>query len=291
MKTRLDITKQNTPDAIQLLSAQRNLYSHAKNIEALSFLSALVPIILEIFIKNENFIQFSTTIAIVLSLVLTQWSKYEIKLAAKIQEKFDTFVFGLDWNKILVGREPSPEIITNFSKDQDQDQSNLKNWYPIPNSKSDEVNIIICQRDNVVWNMWLHKRCEHALFYIIAIYGFLIFLSLFFKNYPWVYALDAVIVTAIPIVLKFTNYCIGFNTLLADETELVNKINDIIEKVKCNEYLISCKDLRSVQDFIFVNIRSATILVPDVVYSLTRKGREKAMRSSTNSIANNLKKH
>lgn len=289
MKTKLDITKQNTFEAIQLLSAQKKIYSQAKYIELFSFLFTLVPIILALYVKNENCIQFFTSIAVMLSLGLTQWSKCKIKLAAKIQEKFDTFVFGLAWNKILVGREPKPEIINEFSKDKDQNKSNLKNWYPTPDSKSDEINIILCQRNNVVWNMWLHKRCKYAILSFVVTSEVLVFMSIFFKNCTWTFALDAAIVATIPIVLKFINYYIGFTTLLTDETELVNKIDDIIEKVNCNGYLISSEDLRSIQDFIFVNIRSSTILVPDVVYFLTRKSQEKAMKSSTSSITNTLK--
>ncbi|MFT8413378.1 MAG: S-4TM family putative pore-forming effector, partial [Oenococcus oeni] len=151
MKIKIDIAKQNTPEAIQLLSAQKNLYSQAKFIELFSLLSTLVPIILVLFIGNGICIQFITTIATVISLLLTQWSKNEIKSAARIREKFDTHIFGLYWNKILVGREPSPEIINKFSKNQDQ--SILKNWYTNPDLDSDGLNIIICQRNNVVWNI------------------------------------------------------------------------------------------------------------------------------------------
>lgn len=116
MKIKFDIAKQNTPKAIRLLSAQRNLYSQAKFIELFSFLSTLVPIILILFIGNGICIQFITTIVTVISLLLTQWSKDEIKNAARIQEKFDTLIFGLYWNEILVGREPSPEIINKFGR-------------------------------------------------------------------------------------------------------------------------------------------------------------------------------
>lgn len=289
MKIKIDIAKQNTPEAIQLLSVQRYLYSRAKFIELASFLLTLVPIILILFIGNGICIQFITTIVTVISLLLTQWSKNEIKSAARIQEKFDTLIFGLSWNKILVGREPSVEIINKFSKNQDQ--SNLKNWYTNPDLDSDELNIIICQRNNVVWNIQLHKICKNIIVFLLLLFLVFIIASIFFKDYMWAHVMDTVIVTIIPIVIKFVSYCISFKALLDEETRLINEIDDIIHSVDENGYVISFEVLRIIQDFIFINIRSATVLVPNWIYLVTKKSREEAMKSSTKSIADNLKKH
>lgn len=289
MKIKIDIAKQNTPKAIRLLSAQRNLYSQAKFIELFSFLSTLVPIILILFIGNGICIQFITTIVTVISLLLTQWSKDEIKNAARIQEKFDTLIFGLYWNEILVGREPRPEIINKFSKKQDHNI--LKNWYTNPNLDSDELNIIICQRNNVVWNIQLHRTCKNVIAFLLLLFLGFITAGIFFKDYMWVHAMDTTIVTIIPIVIKLVNYWISFKALLDEETQLINKIDDIIHSIDENRYSISVEDLRSIQDFIFINIRSATILVPNWIYFITKKKREEAMESSTKSIADNLKKH
>ena len=289
MKIKIDIAKQNTPEAIQLLSAQRYLYSRAKFIELVSFLLTLVPIILILFIGNGICIQFITTIVTVISLLLTQWSKNEIKSAARIQEKFDTLIFGLCWNKILVGRKPSVEIINKFSKNQDQ--SNLKNWYTNPDLDSDELNIIICQRNNVVWNILLHKICKNIIVFLLLLFLVFIIASIFFKDYMWAHVMDTAIVTIIPIVIKFVSYCISFKALLDEETRLINEIDDIIHSIDENGYVISFEDLRIIQDFIFINIRSATVLVPNWIYLVTKKSREEAMKSSTKSIADNLKKH
>ncbi|MCC9316056.1 MULTISPECIES: S-4TM family putative pore-forming effector [Lactobacillaceae] len=289
MKIRFDIAKQNTPEAIQLLSAQRHLYSQAKFIEFFSFLSTLAPIILVLFIKNRICIQFITIIITVVSLLLTQWSKDKIKNATRIQEKFDTLIFGLNWNKILVGREPSPEIINKFS--QNKNQGELKDWYPNPNLDSAKLNIIICQRSNVIWNIQLHKICSNVIGGLLCMFLLLIIAGITFKDYMWGHVMDAAIVTTIPIVIKFINYWITFKALLDAETQLINQIDDIIHSIDKNRYSISVKDLRSIQDFIFVNIRSATILVPNWLYFVTKKSHEEAMKSSTKSIADNLKRH
>jgi hypothetical protein len=87
--------------------------------------------------------------------------------AAKIQEKFDTDVFGLPWDSINVGSKPDTGLIFNKSKKfikKNPNYTGFVDWYTIKAAsfRYPEA-IVFCQQQNLYWDSSLRKRyCHHC---------------------------------------------------------------------------------------------------------------------------------
>jgi len=98
------ILKQNEPEFIELLKAQRAVYSQNSRLPTLKKVEILISIILPYIIllipTLESFLSIGGIILIVLYYA-TKWKiKNKNEVAAKIQEQFDTKVYGINWSEI-----------------------------------------------------------------------------------------------------------------------------------------------------------------------------------------------
>jgi hypothetical protein len=164
-----DIAKlQNEPRQLQLLAAQRQLYSAAKGIFGMqlvlggagalgwSLAVVAVPELRGSAAIWGALVSFSDV------LWLTPWQKRLRERAARIQEAFDCDVLQLPWNDIKVGKRPDPELVKEQSDKDQQSHSGLPpltNWYPpVVSELPLEVGRVICQRANCWWDSQQRRR-------------------------------------------------------------------------------------------------------------------------------------
>jgi hypothetical protein len=172
------IERQELPENIELLAAQKNIYSRAKNIIGVQMLLS-VPVALcaaiTTIVKPElnGYIAFWGILIVLFELfVFTPWVKKLQDNAARIQELFDTKVLGLDWNEISVGKRPEPELIHEEANKHgivEEEITGLRNWYPLIIDGIPEVfGIIICQRSNVWWDARMRRKYTLAIRVILV---------------------------------------------------------------------------------------------------------------------------
>ncbi len=162
------IERQELPENIELLAAQKNIYSRAKNIIGfqmiLSVPIAICAVIITI-VKPElkGYIAIWGILVVLFDLfVFTPWVKKLQDNAARIQELFDVKVFGLSWNEISVGKRPDPELVHEEAKKHGVEEEQiigLKEWYPVSIDRTPEIfGIIISQRSNVWWDARMRRK-------------------------------------------------------------------------------------------------------------------------------------
>ncbi|MEW8230331.1 MAG: S-4TM family putative pore-forming effector [Candidatus Thiodiazotropha endolucinida] len=172
------VDKQELPENIELLAAQRNIYSRAKNITGFQMiLSAPVAICAAVttIMRPElnGYIALWGILVVVFDLfVFTPWVTKLRENAARIQELFDTKVLGLDWNEISVGKRPDPELVHEEARKHGMDNekvARLKQWYPIIiNNVPETFGIIICQRSNVWWDARMRRKYTFSIRVILV---------------------------------------------------------------------------------------------------------------------------
>lgn len=285
MGSKFNINKQNTEYSLKLLTAQGHLYSRTKFIGYTGLILDVIPILLKFWVKNQNIIDFTVIIVTVLSIILAQYEKHKIKQAAKIQELFDIKIFGLPWNEILAGEKPNIELINKNS--QKNKNMHYKDWYNNPKMDSENLNILICQRSNVSWNIELHKICRYSLGSLLFLL-FVVCLFFIFLENRYLPALNKAVIVLLPLIVKCINLYIGFGTLQKNEKSLLSKIDKSIQTL---DNIDSKWTLRNIQDYIFNNIRCSSILVPDWIHSLTKNKQEKANNEAMEGIKDILKEH
>ncbi|MBW1606070.1 S-4TM family putative pore-forming effector [Lactobacillus sp. Sy-1] len=268
MSLNLNIEKQNSKEMLELLSAQRNVYSRAKKYFYLSFFSSIIPIIVKMlgFKDLEKSMMIGIFFTFLTNFLLIINNKL-VNKGANIQEQFDTKIFSINWNCVLIDKIVSIEFI---KKHVDKSNFNdLMNWYSIPNTGDIKKDTLVCQYNNANWTLKQSKICKN---YCIFIYAILIVLCFFI--FPMYY-----VAIILPILSFLRKNFVMFNNTIKSEKSIVKSVKESIENPK----IISDQYIRQIQDSIYIT-RCNTVTVPDFVYYLFRNKNEKAMKESTEII-------
>lgn len=159
---------QNTQRSLDLLAAQRQLYSDAKGLQMVSVIMS-VPVVIAWSILVALFPPLAVyaalwgIVATLLELLFfSRLQKSTQEKAAKIQQIFDCEVLQFNWASLNCGVRIEPETIVDASNRYKRKKRNLKklqNWYPISVGQLPIHQArIICQRSNVWWDAQLRRR-------------------------------------------------------------------------------------------------------------------------------------
>ncbi|MBE9039671.1 hypothetical protein IQ235_02530 [Oscillatoriales cyanobacterium LEGE 11467] len=160
--------EQNTQSRLELLAAQRQLYSDAKTLQLVSIIVSVPGVIVwsilvALFPSLTVYSASWSLVAIFLELLVFSQSRKSIqKKAAKIQQIFDCEVLQFKWSTLNCGGRVEPETIVdsaNRYKDKNPNFSKLQDWYPVSVSRLPIHQArIICQRSNIWWDAQLRRR-------------------------------------------------------------------------------------------------------------------------------------
>lgn len=178
--------EQNAQDKLEMLAAQRQLYSDAKNLYTISVVIA-VPVVIGwsilVAVIPESAV-YAALWGIIVTLleivVLSPLRNSKQEKAAKIQQIFDCQVLQFNWNSLNCGIKVEPELIVEASnryKRKNKDFSALENWYPVSVGQLPlHLARIICQRSNVWWDAKLRRRYSKLILAILIILTIIILL-------------------------------------------------------------------------------------------------------------------
>ncbi len=177
---------QNTQRALELLAAQRQLYSDAKKLQTISIV-IVVPVVIvwsilvAIFPKLAVYAALWGTAALLLELLIfSRLQKSTQEKAAKVQQIFDCEVLQFNWENLNCGIRVEPELIVDASnryKQKNSNYSSLQDWYPIIVEQLPLHQArIICQRSNVWWDAKLRRRYSKWIVIILIALTVAVFL-------------------------------------------------------------------------------------------------------------------
>lgn len=289
--------RQNTQDNLNLLAAQRHLYSVAKSLSNWSFFLAVVsaiafPLMKSIFPEMAQYIGLAGGL---LFLITSIWIKgrsgKKAEIAAKIQEKFDVDVLDLaETQHEILGAGPKPEDIKNANKAFSGNRKNLENWYSDTKNAPKEFSALISQRSNLVWD-W-RQRKFYSEFLTIVIFGVLI-ISVVIGIWKELLLLDYLSFIFSPILSLLwlgSNNILKHKKVYEIQSLKEDEINGVLKRHIYQKEPISSDYLRSVQNTIFKN-RKESALVPDFIYSLKKEQREDEMKLIVENYIKDLQKN
>lgn len=178
MDKNIDLSaRQNSENNIDLLAAQRQLYSEAKRISDYQFVTSIVLpvslVIVKSFFSFSNIVLgFYALLLILIALaniyVFEKHVKNKRERAARIQELFDTDVLQLEWNSELCGpRDQAIRDVKYLStkyKKKNVSLESLKNWYPTEFARVDiSAGRVMCQKINTSWDSQLRSTYQSFL--------------------------------------------------------------------------------------------------------------------------------
>jgi hypothetical protein len=171
--------KQNAVGQIEMLAAQRQLYSSAKRIIGLQIVLAGPVAVIATFLglfypQLKDYAALLGVTILVLDMVwLNPFQKKLRVQGASVQEAFDTKVLDIEWNDLKVGKRPEPELIHEYAlalgKDA-QKVEKLKDWYPVAVQQLPvHWGRIVCQRANIWWDATLRRKYANTLFACLTV--------------------------------------------------------------------------------------------------------------------------
>lgn len=285
--------RQNSSESIEMLAAQRRLYSKAKRITLLIFiLTVVVQVVLSICCTTivfhipklsvlQDYFHMYTLVIIIVQYCLVRWISKFKEEASHIQLQFDMRVFNLKWDDRFLGPDIDNGVLVEkeSAKLSQKYKKKLSNWYDLIELNGKQSNQVIraCQKQDLRWNTIISQRTN----YIIQ--GFMIINGIIYFAMLWLSKVN--IVQAINILANFTplitwwiavdrNYDKGrknlgeLSKLLNDERH--SRITSLLIEAKATEY------------------RKNSSLVPDCIYKLFRsKDNEINHRAQLNKAKDN----
>lgn len=170
--------RQNAPENMKLLAAQKTFYTKAKLIAgSQASLACLTPLIGAIIVGiRPAFDDWAAMLGIFATLLDTAWLDPKQtdfrRCGANTQEQFDSAVLQTTCNVVLRGPCSPEEDIFEASLANSKASAKLTGWYP---QAASEVPLsagrLICQRTNVWWDAKLRKRYRAWILTAVVIFG------------------------------------------------------------------------------------------------------------------------
>jgi hypothetical protein len=296
----LDLSTQNSSDNIHRLAAQKQLYFDGKSLFLWQFtlsvpvtiLLGLAKVLLSTFFKID-IAWLTTAFGAVLStfefFILTSSISSRKTNAARIQEAFDTSIYGMPWNEITVGSHPQTETVNQYYrkfKQRDttgEKMSKLFDWYPIEASGAPLFKgILICQKANVHYDFSLREKFISMIRASTITTFLLLFVFSLIENITIRSVLSQVLLPFLPILTIAFKLTQEHNKSIKNLTELRQHMDKHVAQADAGNTL-SMDILRRLQDMIFLN-RKDSPLIPEQYYDRLRDTLENEMHDNAASL-------
>ena len=284
------IVEQDSDESIKLLAAQKEIYKRGKGIYAFQMILAVpIPIVISLvtpLIVNSDqnvmwLFAFYSILATFIEFFCEDNAMRLKKLAASIQEKFDIQVLDIPWNKTLIPRKPTNELIYRYYSKHIKNNrlDNLYGWYskeilPIDSN----IATLLCQRTNCSYDFALRERYSKA----IGLFAIGTFLILFVIAGQFKITLPQfisnVFFPSLPVFVLAFKQISRNNESIDNLRELNELIGSELEIRRFND-IIDDNLIRQIQDKIYLK-RINSPLLPEWAYKLLRQNLEEEMHFS-----------
>ena len=270
--------KQNRPESIAKLAAQRQLYGSAKRTRYLALALIVVVSILGIiasFVDSQRIQQYIPLVALISWFIDEQVLKRRersLKLeAATIQEDFDCLVLCLPWPGYKGLQHPAKERVrqlANKAKRKSDGLEEFRDWYSSDGTSEDSIHSkISCQSENVWWDANLRRKWT---FFLTVVFWIIVILTIGLAIMT-----GLTVAKLVAIIASNVRVLAWGLTEFEEQNETIQRIEGIHRHLSnlSNRNNLSLGDIRSVQDEIFEHRRTGP-LVPDFFYSWNRDDQE-----------------
>lgn len=287
--------RQDEPDALRLLVAQRRYYRRAKRwlglrLFGMAAIGLAAPVI---SVTKPDLAVWAGAVAglwLFLGRTLLVFLQTQTTAkAAAVQEQFDFLVYGMSSN-IERSELPSLEQISKVAGPDEEltgaaRKEKLFEWYPIDDADSGIVTVAIAQRANASYADHLLKTTSIAwaavtCAWLIALVGISIVAEL-----PLLTFLAGVFLPILPAFLDIVQYVLGIWRASLDRGDLADTIQ---KRLSGDGDPIDPSDLSIWQERLY-GLRRSTPEVPDFIYKIQRKVNERAMHSAARQLGKKAK--
>lgn len=282
--------RQRSPQAARLLRAYTAEYRRAKRYRGLrhtisALLAAAGPFASLGSLTAAGLIGAAAGVwVIVARLVLAPAEQQHVDSAVRIQERFDTLLFRLDWPYGLAGPEPSEEDIADAVRRVEHDERLTDRieggWYPSTTGLPWPVDVLIAQLSSVTWGRRQHHSYARFLTTAIAIavfgiIGFGVVTGMSLTDW-----LITFLLPGLPALLDASELAKAHHEHSSSKLDLENRTREVWAAELAKPGTTTGDDCRQIQDDAF-RLRTAGLQVPEWYYRLHRDRTEANMQDAT----------
>lgn len=273
--------EQNTIENIKLLKAIDFYYSRVKKIKYI-LLSIMIsmPILFMLirYLKNiENINLFESSYLISFSFIwmviaysIEKAISSQVSIANSLQEKFDTNIFKIKENKILIKSVfKSVEDISEAYEKNPRSDSEFFDWYgEESNDIEHNKKVLKAQKMNISWGAEIKDKFFKFLVILCVLFMMFQFLLMFYLDMRFSDTILFLILPAFPLYMLICKN-IGILKKQIDRNNHINKmIEEDINSLKNINFEVK---LRQYQDFIYLENRANLVIIPTWFFKLFRE--------------------
>ncbi len=283
--------RQEGPENMRLLKAQRVIYADAKKIYRLQLSITIIVVVFLNFIKliAKDLLQADLTAYVgLISVGITLFdllflSSYLSKFkanGAKVQELFDCSLYGMEWNETNSGEKPENSIIEDAEEKYIfNPKAALTNWYHIElEGLSHEQAVLRCQETNLEYDRKLryHFKNDCTVICLAVVIGSFVIATLIDASLQGY--LVNFITPSLPLIVILIK-------LIIDNQKAAKSLEDVrkaARKLHLSDALPTMAQLRQVQDKLYCSRKDST-LIPENYYQYRRPKLEQSTKSNAGS--------
>jgi hypothetical protein len=278
--------RQNQPEMIRYLAAQRQLYSEEKRWMMIwyALVTAIALAATGFLPATDKFLHPVTVLVVILAgleFVVLPFIGHKQVVAAGIQELFDCEVLQLEWNEVLVDKPDPYQIdgaVDRFNRRPKCEEAygKLSDWYLgfTPDTPLMQARLI-CQKMNLVWDQDVRREWKMWLYVGLgAVVILSVLLGAFFQWTVTTYATGPFLLL-IPLALSALKAALKQNSVHIRLDQLNRQCEYLLRDathIDADETAIH-QQSRQLQDEIYRH-RITDTTVPDFIYEQVRKRRE-----------------
>ena len=308
-----DIEKrQNESFSVELISSFRQKYSDVKFLSSVQlwfvvYISISLTVLTAILNSSTfmtyfgwNTVDISMFVALycllitfVDSLSLTKWIDEGKELAARLQEKFDCYVYSMFWNNILCDEEPSIEVVhqlnQRFLSKPKNDVSKLLDWYN-PKVGSIELGrgVLLCQRMNLNWDKNLRETVNRRVQLLSAIWFVILVVLSLVNGITLMTFIISVLVPFVPVFVFSYKLVQDNKRSIANLLRYKGELNKVwAESTGSSSRVIDQSMLRNIQNEIYIH-RKSNRPISDKFYWKTKQENEDEALFTIDKLISNL---
>jgi hypothetical protein len=276
-------TRQASDENRGLLRARHRNYRAAKLTQGLLVLvSILLPVIAilgaPLVPEIRPYLALASLILLVLEAALfDRIQKDRLKRGAKLQEQFDTDVFGLPWNRFVTGAPVEHEDVRRLSAKplSNEREVHFQAWYEVCIGRLPlHLARLIGQRTNISYDARLRSRYSGWLLTLTLLFGVVLPYAGLYKGMQFPELIMSIVVPFLPVL----TWALRERTQQANAAISLTNLNSEWDKIWVKalggaDVAALTAESRALQDAIYLH-RERSPLVFDWVYSIFRSANE-----------------
>ncbi|MEU8179082.1 S-4TM family putative pore-forming effector [Microbispora hainanensis] len=167
--------RQDSAAAIRLLKAIAVTHTYNQRAQALVFGVSIAVAVAGLLTGPDT--GYGTSVALIGALwaavykgVMEPWAERYLRIAATLQEMFDTDLLGLPWNHVAVGDRIGDDEVSRLSRRFRGDDSRLRGYYLAANAAA-PYDVLFCLDQNLAWGSRIRLRFAQMILGVLVLWS------------------------------------------------------------------------------------------------------------------------